>query len=79
MIAVSIIAARWLVRRFKVPRDISTRLAIGGFALIVLLIAEFGIAARLQGISITEAITNRDPVSGAAYFVSLGIFALMPS
>jgi hypothetical protein len=79
MIAVTVIVARWIVRRFRVPSVASTRLAIGLAGLLFLLIAEFGIAARLQGQSITEAVMNRDPVSGPVYFISLGLFALMPA
>jgi hypothetical protein len=79
MITVTVLAARWLVHRFDVPFILSIRLAIGLFALIILLVAEFGIAAPLQGMSPGEAIARRDPISGAAYLLSLVLFALMPS
>ena len=79
MIAVTWLAARWIVRRYRVPPVVSTRLAIGLVGLAFLLVAEFGIAARLQGQSIEDAVRSRDPISGTAYFVSLGLFAVMPA
>lgn len=79
MIAATWLVARWIVRRYHVPPVASSRLAIGLVGLAFLLIAEFGIAARLQGQSFEEAVWNRDPISGTAYFVSLGLFAVMPA
>jgi hypothetical protein len=32
----------------------------------------------LQGLTIGEYLTNRDPVAGTAYLAMLGIFAIMP-
>ena len=79
MIAATVLAARWLIRRHDVPPVVSTRLSMGLVGLLFLLIAEFGVAARLQGLSVTEAVLNRDPVSGPVYFISLGLFAVMPA
>ncbi|RJP86291.1 MAG: hypothetical protein C4518_14305 [Desulfobacteraceae bacterium] len=78
MIAVMIVAARWIVRRFSVPQALCDRLGMGIVALCLLLTAEFSLVLALQGISITEYLATRDPVSGTAYYLSLGLFALMP-
>ena len=78
MITASAVIARWIVRRYKVPGELSARLPIGLIGLLLLLIAEFGVAALLLGQSVAEALRNRDPVSGTAYFISLGLFAVMP-
>ena len=71
-------AARWVTQYFAVPPAASARLVVGIAALICLLIVELTVVLWLQGISIAESFTNRDTVSGAAYIVSLILFALMP-
>jgi hypothetical protein len=71
-------AARWVTKHFVVTPIVTTRLAVGISALICLLIAEFTVVLWPQGITIAESIANRDPISGAAYIISLIMFALMP-
>lgn len=71
-------AARWVTQYFALPPAISARLVVGISALVCLLIVEFTVVLWLQSISIAEFFANRDPVSGAAYIVSLILFALMP-
>ena len=71
-------AARWVTQYFAVPPATSARLVVGISALICLLIVEFTVVLWLQGISIAESFANRDPISGAAYLVSLILFSLMP-
>jgi hypothetical protein len=51
---------------------------MGGIALCLLLVAEFGLVRWLRGLSIREYVTTRDPVSGTIYYVMLGVFAIMP-
>ena len=77
MLAASAFAARWIVTRFNVT-GLARRLGVSGIALGFLLFAEFGVVAALQGRSVIDAITQRDPVSGTAYFISLVLFGLMP-
>jgi len=78
MIAVTIAAARWLVRRFNLL-SLTSRLVIGCLALAFLLGAEFAVAVGLRGMSVSDVMMSRDPISGTAYFISLAAFALMPS
>ena len=78
MFVVIIVAARWIVRRLAVPFVPSYRLGMGCIALGLLLFAEFMLVLWLQGLSIKEYLASRDPVSGAVYYVMLGVFALMP-
>ena len=77
MLAVSAAAARWIVRRFQVP--IRDRLCLGFLALFFMLIAEFALLRRLRCLTIAEYVATRDPVSGAAYYCSLVLFALFPA
>ncbi|HEX9639539.1 MAG TPA: hypothetical protein VGB99_18555 [Acidobacteriota bacterium] len=79
MIAASYLAARWTVRRFGVPVDrIAQRLGIGLIGLALLLGAEIGVVLRLRGLSISEYVAGRDPVSGGVYVLALLVFSVMP-
>jgi len=78
MLAITIVAARWIVRRFAVPPTPSSRLGMGGIALSLLLIAEFTIVLRVRGLTISQYLATRDPVAGTVYYVMLGLFAVMP-
>ena len=70
MLAVTIVAARWTVLRPSVPMMWSSRLAMGGIALVLMLISEFGFVLWIRGLSIKEYFATRDPVSGAAYNIA---------
>ena len=78
MLVVTIVAARWTVLRLSVPMMWSARLEMGCIALVLMLIAEFGFVLWVRGISIKEYFATRDPVSGAAYYLLLIVFAIMP-
>jgi len=78
MLVVTIVSARWIVRRLAVPSTPSSRLGMGGIALGLLLVAEFTLVLWLRGISIGEYLATRDPVSGTVYYMMLGVFAIMP-
>ena len=78
MLAVTIVAARWTVLRLSVPINFSARLGMGCMALVLMLIAEFGVVLWIRGISIKEYVGTRDPVAGAAYYLLLIVFAIMP-
>jgi hypothetical protein len=78
MLAVTIFAARWTLLRLSVPSTPSVRLGMGCFALILMLLAEFGFVLWIRGLSIKDCIAMRDPVSGVAYYLMLVVFAVMP-
>jgi len=78
MLVVTIVAARWIVRHLAIPYVPSARLGMGGIGLSLLLVGEFGLVLWLRGMSIREYLATRDPVSGAVYYVLLGLFAIMP-
>ena len=78
MFAVTIAAARWTVLRLSIPMMWSARLAMGCIALVLMLIAEFGFVLWIRGLSVKEYFATRDPVSGAAYYLLLIVFAIMP-
>jgi hypothetical protein len=76
MLAVTIVAARWIVRRLSVPP--TGRLGMGLVGLGLMLVAEFGFVLWLRGLSIRDYLATRDPVSGTVYYLMLGVFAIMP-
>jgi len=78
MLAVTIFAARWTVLRLSVPTMRSVRLGMGCVALVLMLVAEFGFALWIRGLSIKEYFATRDPVSGTVYYAMLVAFAIMP-
>ena len=78
MFVITIMAARWIVRRLAVPSTASSRLSMGGIALGLMLIAEFTLVLWLRGLSIREYLAGRDPVAATAYYVTLGVFGVMP-
>jgi hypothetical protein len=78
MLVVTIMGARWVVRNLVIPSAASARLGMGGIALGLLLMAEFGLVHWLRGLSIREYLATRNPVSGTVYYLLLGLFAVMP-
>ncbi len=78
MLVVSILAAGWVVRRLAVPHTPSHRLVMGAIALVLMLLAEFTVVLWLRGIPIRRYLATRDPVAATAYYVALGLFAIMP-
>ena len=78
MFAVTLVAAWWIVRRLAVPSTQFNRLGMGCIGLGLLLISEFSLVLCLQGLTISDYLSRRDPVSGTVYYVMLGVFAIMP-
>jgi len=78
MFIVIIVAARWIVRRLAVPSTPPSRVGMGCVALGLLLVAEFTLVLWLRGLSVSEYLASRDPVSGTVYYVMLGVLAMMP-
>jgi hypothetical protein len=78
MFVIIIVAARWIVRRLALPSRAISRLGMGCVALGLMLVAEFTLVLRLRGLSISEYLSSRDPVSGTVYYVMLGVLAILP-
>jgi hypothetical protein len=78
MFVTTVVAAWWIVRRLAVPSKPSSRLGMGCIALGLLLVTEFTLVLWLRGLSISDYLASRDPVSGTVYYVMLGVFAIVP-
>jgi hypothetical protein len=75
MLAVIVVAAKWLVRKFQLLRK---ALLIGFLALGLMIVFEFTLVLWLRGLTLTEYFRERDPVSGVVYYLMLLVFAVMP-
>ena len=78
MIAISYVAARVLTRRMQIPSRTADRALMGASALVLMLAAEFGLVLWLRGMDLSSYFATRDPVTAAAYYIALLIFAAMP-
>ena len=78
MLIITVVAAKWIVRRLAVPFTPRRRLGMGFIAVGLLLVAELTLVLWLRGLSVSEYVSSRDFVSGTAYCLSLGAFAVMP-
>ena len=78
MFVVILVSARFIVRRFSLPGNITVRLGAGFLALALLLAAEVLLAVALQDRTLGEYLASRDPVSGIVYLAMLALFAVMP-
>lgn len=78
MLAVAVVAARWIIRWLGVPQSTAIRLGMGSIALSLMLLAEFTLVLWLRGLSIRQYSATRDPIAGTVYYITLGAFAVMP-
>ncbi len=78
MLGVIVATARWVVRHRLDARQFSA-LCVGFIALGFVLMADLAVGIWLRGMSAAEVYLNRDPVSGAAYYAALLLFAVMPA
>jgi len=78
MFVVTILAARWVVRRPSFSPTPARRLGVGFVALGLLVVAEFTVVFWLRHLTIADYVASWDPVAGTVYLVMLGVFAVMP-
>ena len=79
MLLIIFFAARFTIRKFQLPATMQLRLAMGGLSLALMLTFEFALILPLRGISFRQYFADRDPIAGTAYWVSLLVFALLPT
>jgi hypothetical protein len=79
MLVIIILAARYVIRRFVLPAQLSVRLPVGFIALVCVVLTELLLVVIMQGESVAQYFGSRDPVSGLVYLCMLLLFALMPA
>jgi len=78
MLVAVMLAARWIVTTFGHYRQPRSWLKVGALALAFLLSAEALLGAALRGVSPLQALIDKDPISGTAYYLALAVFAVLP-
>jgi len=78
MLLVILLAARFVARRFELPRSVRERVTGGLLALAWLVCTELVLALGFHGQSPAQFVASRDPVSGGVFLVMLGVYAAMP-
>ncbi|MFZ5876704.1 MAG: hypothetical protein ACOYXU_09875 [Nitrospirota bacterium] len=78
MFVVIVLAAQWTCRRLSVPPVPTRRLMMGVVALMFLLVPEFTVVLWFQGLTLSQYVSNRDPVAGTVYILMLVVYAVMP-
>ena len=79
MLVAIVLSARYVARRFALPSTYGIRFSVGVLALALLVTAELLLTVAIQSQTLGQFIASRDPVSGTAYLLMLGLFALMPA
>lgn len=79
MLGVIVAAARWTVRQRLADHRLASALSVGFIAMGLVLSADLVVGMCLRGMSAVEVFFDRDLVSGAAYYASLLLFAVMPA
>jgi hypothetical protein len=77
MLIVIMLAANWIVTKFQLPPGFS-RLGVGAIAFVLGILFEFTLVLKLRGLTLNEYFQTRDAISGAVYYLTLILFALMP-
>jgi hypothetical protein len=79
MLVIVAAAARFIVRRFADSiHGTSQWLQVGAIALACMLTADVGVGVALRGMTVWQALFERDPLSGVAYYLALGFLGLAP-
>lgn len=79
MLGIIVFSARWIVRHRLDEQRRGSALSIGFIAMGFVLLADLVVGIWLRRMSLAEVFLNRDPVSGAAYYAALLLFAAMPA
>ncbi len=78
MLVAIILAARWISRRYGDPAHAGRSLGVGIITLGLVLGAELLVGVLLRHLSLSEVLTQRDPISGSAYYGLILTCALLP-
>jgi hypothetical protein len=79
MLAAIYFASSWLVRRYDLYGRPVFTLSVGILSAVLLLLAEFSVVLWIRGLTLSEYLTDRDPVAGTLYYIAVAVFAIMPA
>lgn len=72
------LAALFVARRVAPDAAPRQRLALGAIAVACIVAADTAVGVHLRGMTVAQALFERDPVAGPAYYASLAFCALAP-
>lgn len=78
MLGVVALAARFITRRSSASHSRAQWLQVGAIAFSFVLCADVGVGVALRGMTVWQALFERDPLSGTAYYLALGFLAVAP-
>lgn len=78
ILAIAWWACGWIIKRVRLPEDFASRAVMGASAFVLLILAEAGLAAALQGQTIRDFAATLILPAGAAGLAGQIIFALFP-
>jgi hypothetical protein len=78
LLAVMVLAARWLPGKTAMPGGRGPLAAMGAGALVLQQIADFAVGTWLRGLTPTEQVQDFGTPAGAIYAAALLLFAAMP-
>jgi hypothetical protein len=73
-----VLGARLTVRHFRLQTVPLVSIALGLISLCLVLVMEFSVVLWLRGMTFSDYLAERDPVSGTVYYLMLPLFAAMP-
>jgi len=76
MLAVVVLAARWLLRRFAQRR--AAWYGAGALAAALILAADFALAVYVRGLPLQRYLDELDPVTAIPYYAILALCAVLP-
>jgi hypothetical protein len=79
MLMAMIVAARWVIRRFDVPRTLPATISMGLIAIGLLFPAEIAGVVWVRGLSLQEYVASFVTAPGVISLVTFLLFAAMPT
>jgi hypothetical protein len=77
MLAIVVLAARFITSRTALVSRVQW-LHVGAIACMLVLLSDVSVGVGLRGMAVWQALFDRDPLSGVAYYLSLGVLAIAP-
>jgi hypothetical protein len=77
MVLISFLAARFVIGKMG-EVGVQRRIAVGGFALLLLIGAELSVVLFVREQTLGEYSSSRDPLAGAVYLCALALFGAAP-
>jgi hypothetical protein len=78
MLVIVALAARFITRRPRASHSRAHWLLVGAIAFALVLCADVSVGVTLRGMTVWQALFERDSIAGIAYYLALGFLAVAP-